>query len=558
MSTFEVSTAALLRAIVDSATDYAIVTTDLIGTITSWNTGARNVLGWEAEEVLGRAISLIFTAEDVAAGVAAAERAEAELAGRAFDERWHVRKSGARFWATGELMPLRDGEITGFVKILRDRTTERAAQEDILRSERFKAAVLEGALDCIVTIDIKSRVIEWNTAAEQTFGYARESAIGRDLADLIIPAEFHEAHRAGVARYLTTGTGPLLGRRVEIEGVRADQSRFPIELAVAPIKIDDKQFFTARLRDISDRKSAERALADSEERYRLATEAFQGGVAVHDIRAGTVFRTARQLEIIGETARTFPAISTAWEARIHPEDRPAFLGARRGMLSGDSALFEAEYRICHRDGHWVWIWHRGTAMRDGAGAVTRIISSHIDITERKLAEEALRESQQRLQATYEHASVGIVETDADGRLLRVNQAICTISGYTREELLGDTPFDLTHPDDLAEDLRSYAGQVAGNLPAYAVEKRVLRKDGRPVWTAVSSSAVRSRAGQFLYAVRVTEDIDERRRAEERRALLVNELNHRVKNSLAPFNLSQPRRSGTPLVSLMRVATWRLA
>lgn len=461
MSRFEISAAALLRAIVDSATDYAIVTTDLSGQITSWNSGAQNVLGWVADEVLGSDIALIFTAEDVAAGVPAAERRQAELTGRAIDERWHVRKSGARFWATGELMPLRDGEITGFLKILRDRTKEREAQDDILRSERFKAAVLEGALDCIVTIDTASGVVEWNAAAERTFGYARESVVGRDLADLIIPPEFHEAHRGGIARYLTNGTGPLLGKRVELEAVRADKSRIPIELAVAPIVVGDKQYFSARLRDISDRKTAERALAHSEQRYRLATEAFQGGVAVHEVGTGIVYRTARQLELIGESSSTFPAAAAAWEARIHPEDRPAFLDARRRILNGETALFEAEYRIRHRDGHWLWIWHRGIAMRDGAGAVIRIISSHIDITQRKLAEEALRESQQRLQATYEHASVGIVETDADGRLLRVNQAICNISGYSREELLGDTPFNLTHPDDLTEDLRLYAAQLAG-------------------------------------------------------------------------------------------------
>lgn len=282
---------------------------------------------------------------------------------------------------------------------------------------------------------------------------------------------------------------------MELEAVRADRFRIPIELAVAPVLLGSTQLFSARMRDISDRKMAERALAESEERYRLATEAFQGGVAVHEVGTGTVYRTARQLEMIGESRGTFPPESAAWEARIHPEDRPAFLAAPRRMLNGDTALFEAEYRICHNDGHWLWIWYRGIAMRDGTGAVTRIISSYIDITQRKLAEEALRESQQRLQATYEHASAGIVETDADGRLLRVNEAICNISGYSREELVGDTPFNLTHSDDLVQDLRLYAAQTAGDLPAYTVEKRVLRKDGRAVWTAVSSAAVRSRTGK---------------------------------------------------------------
>ena len=110
------------RAIVESSTDYAMVAMDLSGTITTWNTGAEHVLGWRAEEMVGRPSETFFTEEDRTAGIPAQEMRAALEQGRGIDERWHLRKDGSRFWANGELMPLKDeaGAVIGFLKILRD------------------------------------------------------------------------------------------------------------------------------------------------------------------------------------------------------------------------------------------------------------------------------------------------------------------------------------------------------------------------------------------------------------------------------------------------------
>src|SRR5918999_3903256 len=98
--------------------------------------------------------------------------------------------------------------------------------DDVTRS------VLEAALDCIVVMATDGRVVEWNPAAEQTFGYSREEAVGRELAELIVSPDMREAHRRGLARHLATGTEHVLGRRLELEAVRADGSRLPVELTI--------------------------------------------------------------------------------------------------------------------------------------------------------------------------------------------------------------------------------------------------------------------------------------------------------------------------------------
>ncbi len=118
-------------------------------------------------------------------------------------------------------------------------------------------AIISSALDCVIAIDHQGEVVEFNAAAERTFGYSRKEALGKDLTELIIPERFHEAHRTGMERYRQTGVGRVAGRRVEVVAVRSDGREIPVELAIIPVNPGDSSFFTAYLRDISDRKIVE-------------------------------------------------------------------------------------------------------------------------------------------------------------------------------------------------------------------------------------------------------------------------------------------------------------
>ena len=146
--------------------------------------------------------------------------------------------------------------------MLQDVTAERRAADELRQSESIKGAIIESSLDCLIVIDHEGMVVEFNPAAEATFGVARPQALGKAMADLIIPPRLRDAHRRGFAHYLATGSGPILGKRLELEAIRADGSEFPIELAITAIGTPSKPLFTGFIRDITERKRAERQLLD--------------------------------------------------------------------------------------------------------------------------------------------------------------------------------------------------------------------------------------------------------------------------------------------------------
>ncbi len=145
--------------------------------------------------------------------------------------------------------------------------TQRAAVD--ARDEWFRA-IIDSALDCIVTIDREGRIIEFNPAAEATFGFRRDEVMGRELVKTIVPHEQREAHLKGMQRYLDTGRPTLIGKRIEVKALCADGSEIPVELTVVPVRPSKEVVFTAYLRNISERRRAEEQRQESALRLRRA------------------------------------------------------------------------------------------------------------------------------------------------------------------------------------------------------------------------------------------------------------------------------------------------
>lgn len=182
-----------------------------------------------------------------------------------------------------------------------------------------------------------------------------------------------------------------------------------------------------------------------------------------------------------------------------------------------------------------------------------------DISERKAAEVALRASEARLAATYNHALVGIAEIDRNGRFLRANDQYSVMTGYSLEELRTKTFFDITHPEDLAKDRELFDEQWSGAREDYMIEKRYVRKDGSVIWVELAASIVRGPEGSQPYGVRILRDVTGKRQSEEQQRLLLNELNHRVKNTLTVVQglAHQTFKPGTAPPELLRSFEGRL-
>jgi PAS domain S-box-containing protein len=176
---------------------------------------------------------------------------------------------------TGEARQL-DSELLGMMSSLGDQigmAVERRRDTEALREKEARhRAMLDAALDCVVTMDHEGCVVDFNPAAERTFGYAAADAVGRDMAELIIPPELRQHHRRGLARYLATEDAVVLDHRLEITGLRADGTTFPVELAITRIDVPGPPTFTGYLRDITDRKEAEAELRASRMRIIKAAD----------------------------------------------------------------------------------------------------------------------------------------------------------------------------------------------------------------------------------------------------------------------------------------------
>ena len=248
-------------------------------------------------------------------------------------------------------------------------------------SEALKGAILEAALDCIVTIDQESRVVEWNPAAERTFGRAREAALGADMAELIIPPELRGAHRAGLARYLATGEGPVLGRRVEVEALRADGARFPAELAITPTSVGGRTLFTAHLRDITERRAAEAALAESEARFRAVADNIPQMAWMAKPDGRRIWYNQRWYDYTGLAPEE--AEGWGWRQAHHPEFLArAVARMRRAWEAGEP--WEDTFPLRRRDGDYRWFLTQAVPARDAQGRVALWFGTNTDVTEQPM------------------------------------------------------------------------------------------------------------------------------------------------------------------------------
>jgi PAS domain S-box-containing protein len=274
-----------------------------------------------------------------------------------------------------------------------DITQRKVAEEALRDSERRKAAILESALDCLVTMDHEGRVVDFNPAAERTFGYRRDEAIGRTVAELIIPPRFHRAHWDGLRRYLATGEATLLGRRIEMPAMKADGSEINVELAISTVRAESgPPFFTANLRDITERQQADQALAESEAKFRDMADNIAQLAWMADSEGSIFWYNRRWFEYTGTTLEQMQG--WGWTAVHHPEHVERVV-EKVAWHWKSGKVWEDTFPLRGADGNYRWFLSRAQPICDETGKVVRWFGTNTDITAQLAAEEALREADRR-------------------------------------------------------------------------------------------------------------------------------------------------------------------
>jgi PAS domain S-box-containing protein len=271
-------TADLLLAVAEGTTD-AVFVKDREGKYLLFNESAAGFVGRPVADVLGKDDTSLF--DSASARLLMERDLQVMESGRIETEEETLTAAGITRTFLATKGPYRDekGNVAGVLGISRDITDRKRTEEALRQSELLKAAIVESALDCIVTMDTAGRIVEFNAAAERTFGYARAAVLGKTVAEMLIPPAFRERHAIGLAHYLATGEGPVLGRRLELSGLRADGTEFPVEISISPLQIGGRRHFTAFLRDLTERQRLEEQFRQSQKMEAVGRLA--GGVA-HD------------------------------------------------------------------------------------------------------------------------------------------------------------------------------------------------------------------------------------------------------------------------------------
>ena len=532
-----------LAAIVDSSED-AILSKDLSGKIVTWNRGAEKLYGHTAEEVIGQPSTVIIPTamheeeKQVLAEVAAGRQSRR-------DETTRLRKDGTLIQVAVAISPVRnaEGRIIGASSISHD-ISERRLMEDALReSQQRLSNILDSAMDAIIAVDEKQRVVLFNVAAEKMFGCMASEAMASTI-DRFIPERFRNDHKSHMRNFGNTGvTSRRMGTLDAISGVRANGDEFPVEAAISQVNVGGKKLFTVILRDITYRKQSDERLREQARMLDITTVLVRG----MDGRIALWTRGAEQLygfsaaEAIGQISHEL--LHTSFPSSLqHMEETLAQTGRWEGEL---------EHR--KKDGSTVYVASVQIVYRDERGHAIRVLEANTDITRRKqdeqklanlaeelsrqthdlmLTQETLREQGRIFQLVLDSMGEGLIAADEKGAFLLWNPAA--------EKILGSGP-RMIPPESWSTYYGAYLPDGETFVPAEQLPlSRAMKGEGadmeilirplgtdRTTWIEVASHPLRDANGEVKGGVIVFRDTTQRKRDEREIRRLNEELEQRV-------------------------------
>jgi PAS domain S-box-containing protein len=508
------------REIIENASDI-IYTHDLEGNLLSGNRAATGILGYSREDYVGLNIAKLVAPEDLDQ---VRRSIEDKVTGKqpAVSYPLHViAKDGTRHaLEVNTRLIYRDGQPVAVQGIARDVTDRERTQQALLESEAKFRLVVEKSTDLISIIAADGTIQFESPSVERLMGWEPTELIGRNGFDYVHPDDLTEAKRLLASGFATPPTNPA-----EMRLRHKDGSYRMFEAASSQIVENGRTTaLIINFRDIHDRRRQEESLRASEEKYRQLFERNLAGVFVSDVDGTLIDCNDSFAHIFGYRDRTEALCQPASQFYVTGSSRTDFVT----KLRRTRFLTNHEYRCRRKDGTSFWVLENVALLESADGGPERIQGTLIDITERKVAEEALVESESKFRAVADTASSAIYIHNGK-QFLYVNRASEEITGYSASELINLPVANIVHPEDKALVMQRSVARLQGTASDPRYEFRIIRKDGGHRWLDFSGTTVTFEGETAVLATAF--DITERKRSERLQNALyrIAESSHSVKD-----------------------------
>ncbi len=417
----------------------------------------------------------------------------------------------------------RDGTsgIRAIFGVMMDITDLLRTQAELRANAARSRAILDAAQDAFVAVDSDGTITGWNGAAEAIFGWSLDEVVGQNLTSTIIPPHARERHQTGMNRALQTGERSVIGKRIELTACRKDGCVIPIEITISETNVDGVVAFNAFIRDITDRKNRERALLESEGRYRALIEA-SAAIVWRAAPDGSITDAQGWEAFSGQAGDDYKG--DGWLQAVYPEDRDRVVATWLESVQGKTQC-HVEYRVHHVSGDDRWCSIKAVPLLDTDGSVREWVGTLADVDERRRAElllrkseAALRSSEERLALALDAGNDGLWDWDIATGETQFSHHWMTMLGYEMGEFPSNVRIweKLVHPEDRERALILMQQHLDGLTEAYECEHRLRRKDGGWCWVLSRGKVVsRDRDGRPLRIVGTHIDTTKRREAELR-------------------------------------------
>ncbi|MDT4895401.1 MAG: two-component system, cell cycle sensor histidine kinase and response regulator CckA [Acidobacteriota bacterium] len=452
-------------------------------------------------DLLGKRLHEVFPEEEVDFFLAHIRRALDE--GRMHRVEYSLQISGTEVWFDGSVSPMSKDSV---IWIARDITERKRAEEALHESEERYRVVAETATDVIVTIDENSTILFANGAVERVFGYAVSELLGCQIT-ILMPEYLRHVHEAAVGRYVRTGRKHINWEAVELPGLHKSGREIPLELSFGEFTKDRKRFFTGIARDISERKQAEEQLRRQLDFTETITASLGEGVYALDAGGRLTFMNSAaesalgwtEDELLGQKIHEIIHFQHA-DGTNSPAEECPLLGV---LNSGKTIQIEGDV-FTRRDGSLFPVSYNSSPIISGVQVAGAVLAFH-DITERKRAEEALLQSEQRYRLLFERNPQSMWVFDLETlAFLEVNDAAIHHYGYAREEFLAMTIKDIRPAEDVPNLLANVSGVTPQHDEAGVWKHR--KRDGTVIDVEITAHELTyyGRPAQIVLAYDVTE------------------------------------------------------